>query len=477
VEWVVTEGAREQQDRGIGGMSRRTAAWLVSWSIWTLCLALVALTGLLAYLTPTLPGRFEGYWLFPNLGFFPAMIMLVYPTVGALIASRRPGNPIGWLFCLVGLVVIVVSFATAYASYAVYAPSSPTLPATQYAAWLADRDTLSTGKYWVLRFYIVQSESVKECIAIGFSKKECNWNEHGSGIAFPAMFLVLSLLLLLFPDGRLPSRKWSVAALTAIIGSVLLTLWWTTQPGPLYLYPSIDNPFGIWGRPSDIVEVGGRLSWVVAWGSLIASMLSSLSRWMEAEGEERQQMKWFGCALLLLVFAYPLSPRGLLLFIVLALLPVAVGIAILKYGLYHLDIIINRALVYGILTAMLALVYFGGVTATHAAIRAFTGQQEQPQLVIVVSTLIIAALFNPLRRRIQGFIDRLFYRRKYDARKTLEDFSAKLRSETDLGALSDDLVGVVRETMQPEHVSLWLRPNTAQKGSTQTSHRRVLRNE
>jgi hypothetical protein len=197
---------------------------------------------------------------------------------------------------------------------------------------------------------------------------------------------------------------------------------------------------------------------------LIASMLSSLSRAMEAEGEERQQMKWFGCALLLFVFAYPFSPRGLLLFIVLALLPVAVGIAILKYGLYHLDIIINRALVYGILTAMLALVYFGGVTVTHAAFRTLTGQQEQPQLVIVVSTLIIAALFNPLRRRIQSFIDRLFYRKKYDARKTLETFSAQLRNETDLEALSDDLVGVVRETMQPAHVSLWLLPETSEKG-------------
>jgi hypothetical protein len=452
-------------------MSTR-ASWLVSWSIWVLCLALVALTGLFAYITPTLPERFEGYWWFPNLGFFPAVLMLVYPTVGALIASRRPGNPIGWLFCLVGFVVIVLSFATAYASYAAHAPSSPALPGTQYAAWLADRDTLSTSKYWGLSVRnkwsndtpYLYDESVKGCLAIGHPKKFCTWNEHGSGIAFPAMFLSLSLLLLLFPDGRLPSRKWSVAALTAIIGSVLLTLWWTTQPGPLYLYPSIENPFGIGGHTRDVVEVGGRLGLVVVWVSLVASLLSSLVRWMEAEGEERQQMKWFGCALLLLVFAYPYSPRGLLLFIVLALLPVAVGIAILKYGLYHLDIIINRALVYGILTASLALVYFGGVTATQAVFRALTGQQQQPQLVIVVSTLVIAALFNPLRRRIQGFIDRLFYRRKYDARKTLEAFSSQLRNESDLEALSDDLVGVVRETMQPAHVSLWLRPETALKG-------------
>jgi len=132
----------------------------------------------------------------------------------------------------------------------------------------------------------------------------------------------------------------------------------------------------------------------------------------------------------------------------------------LRYRLYDIDRIINRTLVYGILTGSLALVYLGGVTATQTIFQAFTGQEELPQLVIVASTLLIAALFNPLRRRIQSFIDRRFYRRKYDARRTLETFSATLRDETDLTALNDDLVGVVRETMQPAHVSLWLRPDT-----------------
>ena len=140
-------------------------------------------------------------------------------------------------------------------------------------------------------------------------------------------------------------------------------------------------------------------------------------------------------------------------------LPAAIGIAVLKYRLYDIDVVINRTLVYGSLTALLAAVYFGGVTATQTIFRALTSQEEQPQLAIVVSTLVIAALFNPLRRRIQGLIERRFYRRKYDARKTLEAFSTKLRDETDLDALSDDLVGVVRETMQPAHVSLWLRPD------------------
>ena len=148
-------------------------------------------------------------------------------------------------------------------------------------------------------------------------------------------------------------------------------------------------------------------------------------------------------------------------------MPVAVGIAVLRYHLYNIDLLINRTLVYGTLTVTLALVYFGGVATTEAILRALTGQEQQPQLAVVVSTLVIAALFNPLRRRIQSFIDRRFYRRKYDARKTLEAFSAKLRDETDLDALNAALVGVIRDTMQPAHVSLWLRPDTPPKEDEQ----------
>jgi hypothetical protein len=147
------------------------------------------------------------------------------------------------------------------------------------------------------------------------------------------------------------------------------------------------------------------------------------------------------------------------------LVPLAIGVAVLRSHLFDIDVLINRTLVYGLLTALLVLVYFGGVTATQAIFQTLTGQEQQPQLAVVVSTLIIAALFNPLRRRIQGFIDRRFYRRKYDARKTLEAFSAKLRDETDLYALNSELVSAVRETMQPAHVSLWLRPEASPKGA------------
>jgi hypothetical protein len=148
-------------------------------------------------------------------------------------------------------------------------------------------------------------------------------------------------------------------------------------------------------------------------------------------------------------------------FVLLLFIPISIAIAILRYRLYEIDLLINRVLVYGSLTATLVGLYFGGIVVLQRLFVLLTGQQST--LAVVASTLLIAGLFNPLRRRIQSFIDRRFYRRKYDARKTLEEFSAQLRDETDLNALSDDLVGVVRETMQPAHVSLWLRTETALK--------------
>jgi hypothetical protein len=211
--------------------------------------------------------------------------------------------------------------------------------------------------------------------------------------------------------------------------------------------------------------------------ALGAVVLSVFMRLRHALGVERQQIKWFAYAaagsviaggvayLIPIVVDTPLwfERMGFALNIAfIPAIPIAIGIAILRYRLYDIDRIINRTLVYGALSATLVALYFGGIVMLQRVFVLLTGQQST--LAVVASTLLIAALFTPLRRLIQGFIDRRFYRSKYDARKTLEAFSAQLRNETDLEALSDDLVGVVRETMQPAHVSLWLRPETPRNG-------------
>ena len=213
-----------------------------------------------------------------------------------------------------------------------------------------------------------------------------------------------------------------------------------------------------------------------------ASAVSLVLRYRRSEGEEREQIKWIAFAasvvgLLYLItmissftFSGPWGAAGTPLWLGLlqqaslvsfTAVPMAVGFAVLKYRLYDIDLLINRALVYGSLTATLALIYFGGVVGLQYVFRALTAQGST--LAVVASTLAIAALFNPLRRRVQGFVDRRFYRRKYDAAKTLAAFNTRLREETDLDALGEDLVGVVKTTVQPEHVSLWLRPGTPTK--------------
>ena len=386
-------------------MSRRTAAWL-AWSLFALVLLILAL-GLILWS--------------PDASFFLTFALIAAPfaVVGVLVASRRPRNPIGWLFLAFAVVAAFVASADQYAVYAlVEHPGS--LPGGNWVAWLA------------------------------------------SGIWHPAFgFFVFAFLL--FPDGRLPSGRWSpvarIAAANYLVGAVIGLLW-----GPLFndFFPYAEPPFQL---PSYLIaDVTFGVFIFGNFALLVLSAVSLVLRLRRAAGVERQQLKWFVYAVALFALVFPPSVLtlgdGRLIVALLPLVPAAAGIAILRYRLYDIDVVINRTLVYGALTVMLGAVYFGGVVATQRIFRALTGQEEQPQLAIVVSTLVIAALFNPLRRRIQGFIDRRFYRRKYDARKTLEAFSARLRDETDLEALSEDLVGVARSTMQPEHASLWLRPET-----------------
>jgi hypothetical protein len=399
-------------------MSSSAASWLA----WSLCALSLALTGfgllfqVLNLSQPSVPTF--GHWVEGTLMGVGAS------TVGAIIASRRTHNPIGWLLCVSGLVFGVAMFASEYAIYTLLV-SPGTLPAGEAL--------VSVNPLWVLGFNL------------------------------------FVLMLILFPTGQLPRSRWRWVVYLYVAIAVVEVIAMFILPGTLEGLDLIENPLGIEGLPIGRKPVQA----LIFSGGLIAS---STLIWRLRRGSwvERQQIKWLAYAAAtatcgnILTYTPPdaigarwVTSVGYVLVVLGVLgIPVSIGIAILRYRLYEIDTLINRTLVYGALTFLLALVYFGGVTTTEAIFRAFTGQEQQPQLTVVVSTLVIAALFNPLRRRIQGFIDRRFYRRRYDARKTLEAFSAKLRDETDLSALRDDLVGVVSETMQPSHVSLWLRPDT-----------------
>jgi hypothetical protein len=398
-------------------MSYRTAAWL-AWAVWVLTIALTALALLLLALNLSHPNvHIYDYW-------FDNTTIVITVTVGAIVASRRPENPVGWLLCITGLVVGISHFGAQYAIYALLAqPDS--LPAGEAFAWI---------ETWILPIMI------------------------GLGV----------FTYLLFPTGRLPSRRWRWLGWLTVAFVFVGAISGAFTPGPVDGLGPLRNPLGIEGFTNGYKAV----LYPMAPFLYAASALSVFVRLRRATGVERQQIKWFaytaGATAIAIVLRIIIVAADAPLWVERAEFAVftvagtantiSIGIAILKYRLYDIDIIINRTLVYASLTATLAVVYFGSVTATQALFRALTGQEQLPQLVVVASTLVIAALFTPLRRRIQSFIDRRFYRSKYDARRTLETFSATLRNETNLEALRGDLIEVVRETMQPAHVSLWLRP-------------------
>jgi hypothetical protein len=282
----------------------------------------------------------------------------------------------------------------------------------------------------------------------------------------PIMIGLQVSYLLLFPTGRLPSRRWRPLA-WLIVAFVVVGVILSAFSSDAYLgsLDPIRNPLGIEG----FTYLWRALLYAVSPLLFVAVALSVLVRLRRAVGVERQQIKWLAYAAAIFAMSIILNvitatidaPRwaelaNLVIFSMAgATVPIAIGIAILRYRLYDIDVIINRTLVYGSLTTMLVAVYLGSVVALQYALRTLTG--EGSQLAVVASTLAIAAIFSPLLRRVQAFVDRSFYRRKYDAAKTLDAFSAKLRDETDLETLNSELVGVVRKTMQPAHTSLWLR--------------------
>ena len=405
-------------------MSRRAASWL-AWSLCALSVALlvggVALARTMGSTPPGLPYGSVGD---AHTVVLTLAIVLTFSIVGAIVASRHPRNTIGWLFCAIGLAVGFNGLAGGYAEY-----------------WLVSgRGSRSLGE-----------------TAAWFG----SW-------AWTTQLVALTFLLLLFPDGRLPSPRWRPVAWCAGLGISGFVVSYALDAGPLEDFPQIVNPYGI---DSPVVSVVGVAGGLVVVGSMVASAVSVIVRARHTGRVERQQIKWLayggavvvGTSLVASAIAiWSVTVSILIINLALLGLPLFTGIAIVRYRLYNIDIIINRTLVYGPLTATLVALYFVGILVLQRLFVILTGQQST--LAVVASTLVIAALFTPLRRRIQAFIDRRFYRKNYDARKTLEAFSARLREETNLDAVNTDLVGVVSETMQPAHVSLWLRPEMAQKG-------------
>jgi hypothetical protein len=427
----VTVNTKERQT-GAGGNRNRAAAWL-AWSLAALSVVMFVAASVFSVLTPSPGGSSIVAIVSETVGF---VLFLAFPILGALVASKRPRNPIGWILLVDGLLWMVLSVTDAYYLYGVASPGSVPYP-----------------------------------IAVGTISNQWLW--------MPTVGLLGIYLLLLFPDGRFLSRTWRLLAWVSGVAIFAFSVAEGLAPGPLENQGGVQNPFGLEGLPW--LQVAGYVSALLVPFCILASAVSLVLRYRRSGGEVRQQIKWVAFVASLVGLVYlcamvvsqlfllswnganpPSAPWWLdLLFSVAVLgfagVPVAIGFAVLRYRLYDIDIIINRTLVYGSLTATLVLVYFGGVATMQTLFRAFTGQEQQPQLAVVVSTLAIAALFNPLRKRIQSFIDRRFYRRKYDARRTVEAFSARLRDETDLETLNRDLAGVIEETLQPAHVSLWLR--------------------
>jgi hypothetical protein len=412
-------------------MHRRDDAWLA----WYMCSVSLMLTvlGLLLLVVSRSPAGAPVYAGAPVFDYWlvNTVVAVSFSTVGGLIAPRLPPhNLIGWLFCTIGLIGAMRLFVAEYAIVTLLAePGSPLgrLPGGEALAWVS-------SWLWVVHI---------------------------------GLFLFLALL---FPDGRPPSPRWWpfawIAGMVIVAGTVAVAFWPETAAG----FDLTNHPIGI-EVATDVVNPVETILYSLA----LVAMSSLVVRLRRSKGVKRQQVKWFAYAVVMLaisaILAYGVFETigmrwlawisSVLVIVGVVGLPVAVGIAILRYRLYNIDLLINRTLVYGSLTAVLILVYVGSVVRLQELFLTLTG--EQSQLAVVVSTLAIAALFNPLRRRIQGFIDRRFYRRKYDAAKTLAAFSARLREETDLDTLSDDVVAVVREAMQPAHVSLWLRPDADRK--------------
>jgi hypothetical protein len=396
---------------------------MTAWFAWTLCgVVIVGAVFTLAFTLNDLQPRADIFAFLNAL--LNALYTIAFGVVGALILSRLARNRIGWLLMVIALSLALLGALQSY---------------SQPANGAAELTALNILAIWV---------------------SEWGW----------WLFIgPLLLIMLTFPTGRLLSPRWRwVAGMIALL-IVIFVVFGTASPE--WQDPTtgtkFPNPLGLNVMPADLTFEAIQAPWIIALVSTSAlCVLSVLVRYRRSGSVEREQLKWFLYASAIFIALYAFvgllfigvnNPAwvGVLLSLAFTLFPISIGIAILRYRLWNIDIIIRRTLVYSVLTALLALIYFGGVILLQQLTRSITG--ESSDVAIVVSTLAIAALFFPLRRRVQNTIDRRFYRRKYDAAKTLAAFGVTVRDEVELEKLTSELLNVVNETMQPASVSLWLK--------------------
>ena len=399
-------------------MTRRTAG-LVAWSVFAVSSATnVAGIVVLAFVPDSaLAALGDSLWLSGSF----SVVLVVFGLVGAIVSSRLPSNPVGWLLLVLASLQGATELAYATAHYSI---SVSSLPGEAWSAWFS------------------------------------GW----SSVVPP---VVLAVLMMVYPDGRLVSPRWRWAAAACVAFILPVVLQGMLAPGPLYEFPAVANPAGI-GVLHWLDDVPTEPAFLVVLGLGTASVVV---RFRRSHGVERTQLKWFAWAAALMTIFLPLAflatrmlgPAGparadalggFLFALLLCGLPVSIGIAILRHRLYDIDRLINRTLVYGTLTALLVATYVVSVLLLRVALDPLVGGSD---LAVAGSTLAAAAMFRPLRTRIQRVVDRRFYRSGYDAARTLDGFTLRLRHELDLETLGTDLRGVVHDTMQPAHVSLWMR--------------------
>ena len=392
------------------------AAKILAWSLFACAVVLHIMAWVFTYTSDDATAAFD---------IASGAALVVLPAVGALIAARRPGNAIGWLFCAAGVLLAIAGATYGYAAYALTA--DPELPGGVASAWLT------------------------------------------SWIFLPAIFGMPPLLFLLFPDGRTMSRRWALAVVVTLTGLLCMAGGAAFAPGPLEdsPVPGIENPVGINSASTvdGILLVGFMLTLL----SVLLGTWSLVLRYRRARGNERLQLRWLAFSAVLFLLACVISSvlfqtrfagaGQVLVVFAFSFIPIAAGIAILRHRLYDIDVVINRTLVYGSLTATLAGIYLGLVLLLQLVLTPLT---EASDLAVAGSTLAVAALFRPARAWIQSIVDRRFYRSRYDAARTLESFTGQLRHEVDLETVGTNLRVAVHETVQPAHVSLWLRPEMRQ---------------